>query len=87
MPFFLPFWPHPWHLEVPGPGIKSEPQLQTTRQQRQHWILNLLCDSWNAWLGVLKNPLTLTLMEFREEAEKILKPVFSMSEHKANPKS
>ena len=21
------FWPHPWCMEVPGPGIKSEPQL------------------------------------------------------------
>ena len=23
--FFL--WPHLWHMEVPGPGIESEPQL------------------------------------------------------------
>ena len=23
--FFL--WPHPWHMEVPGPGFESEPQL------------------------------------------------------------
>ena len=25
-PFFL--WPHPWHMEVPGPGIGSVPQLR-----------------------------------------------------------
>ena len=24
--------PHPWHMEVPGPGIESEPQLQPTLQ-------------------------------------------------------
>ena len=22
------FWPHPQHMEVPRPGIKSQPQLQ-----------------------------------------------------------
>ena len=26
-------WPHPWHMEVPGPGIESKPQLQPL------WIL------------------------------------------------
>ena len=30
-------------MEVPGPGIKSEPQLQLTPQQWQHRILNPLC--------------------------------------------
>ena len=25
--FFFFFWPHPRPMEVPGPGIKSEPQL------------------------------------------------------------
>ena len=34
--FFFSFWPHPWHMEVSGPEIKSElplqpiPQLPTT---------------------------------------------------------
>ena len=27
---FLFFWLHWWHMEVPGLGIKPEPQLQTT---------------------------------------------------------
>ena len=30
--FFFLFWLHPWHMEVPGPGIKSEPQRQPTPQ-------------------------------------------------------
>ena len=25
--FFLILWPHPWHMEDPGPGIEYEPQL------------------------------------------------------------
>ena len=33
--FFL--WPHPQHVEVPGPETESEPQLW------QCWILNPLC--------------------------------------------
>ena len=24
--FFFFFWPHPWHVEVPRPGIKPSPQ-------------------------------------------------------------
>ena len=34
--FLFFFFLHPWHMEVPRPGIESEPQLQ------QHWILNPL---------------------------------------------
>ena len=43
--FFLFFfkWLHPWHVEVPRPGIESKPQLQPTPQLRQSWILNPLC--------------------------------------------
>ena len=33
------FWLHLWHMEVPGPGIKSGLQLQ------QCWFLNPLCHS------------------------------------------
>ena len=33
--FFFFFWLCLWHVEVPGPGIKPEPQ------QGQPWILNL----------------------------------------------
>ena len=29
------FWPHLWHIEVPRPGIKSEPQLQPMLQLQQ----------------------------------------------------
>lgn len=25
--FLLILWPHPWHMEVPGWGIESEPHL------------------------------------------------------------
>ena len=24
---FFSFWPHPQHMEFPGPGMESEPQL------------------------------------------------------------
>ena len=45
IPMLLPrlffFWPHPHHMEVPEPGIKSEPQLQPMPQLQQCWILNL----------------------------------------------
>lgn len=36
---FIYFWPHPQHMKVPGPEIKSEPQLHPTLQLRQHGIL------------------------------------------------
>lgn len=35
-------WPHLWHVEVPRPGIKSEPQLWPTPKLWQHQILNAL---------------------------------------------
>ena len=44
--FFLSFFvlqPHQGHLEVSGPGIKSEPQLRPTPPLWQHWLLNPLC--------------------------------------------
>ena len=28
--YFFPFWPCPWHAEVPGPGIKPAPQQHLT---------------------------------------------------------
>ena len=36
------FWPHPQHVEVPGPGIKPMPQEQSRLLQCQYQILNLL---------------------------------------------
>ena len=39
--FFL-FQPHLWQMEVPRPGIKSEPQFQPTSQLQQYQILNPL---------------------------------------------
>ena len=39
---FLFFWQHLRHMDVPGPGIKSEPQLRPTLQMWQCWILNPL---------------------------------------------
>ena len=40
--FFFLFQLHPWHVEVPGPGIKSELQLQPMPQLQQCWICNPL---------------------------------------------
>ena len=39
------FWPHSGHMEVPRPGIKSEPQLRPEPQLQQHQILNPLAPS------------------------------------------
>ena len=36
------FWPHLWHMEVPGPGIKSKLHLQPMWHLWQYWILHLL---------------------------------------------
>ena len=36
---FVCFWSQPWHMEVPRPGIKSEPQLQPMPQLWQRQIL------------------------------------------------
>ena len=38
LPFFLFLWLHPWHMEVLGPEIESEPQLCPTPQLQKNWI-------------------------------------------------
>ena len=38
--FFFLFWPHWQHMEVPGPGIESEPQLQPAPQLQQCQVPN-----------------------------------------------
>jgi len=43
--YFFIFQPFPQHMEVPGPRIESELQLQRTPQLQQHWILNPLCQA------------------------------------------
>ena len=35
------FWTHLWHVEVPGPGIKSQPQLLPAPIAVLGWGLNL----------------------------------------------
>ena len=40
--FFLPFRLHPGHMEVPRPGMESEPQLQPMPPLWQPWIFNRL---------------------------------------------
>ena len=44
--FFL-FQPHSWHMEVPGPGIKSKPQMQPRPHLHQCCILNPLHQAGN----------------------------------------
>ena len=36
--FFFFLGPHPWHMEVPRPGVESELQHQTTPQPQPHQI-------------------------------------------------
>ena len=38
--FFFLFLLHPWHMEVPGPGIESKLKPQSMPQLQQHQILN-----------------------------------------------
>ena len=41
--FFISFkWPHPWHMEVPGPGTESKPQVWLIPQLQQHQTFNSL---------------------------------------------
>ena len=40
--FFPFFWPHPRHMEVPGPELKPTPQVYWEPQQWWHWIHNPL---------------------------------------------
>ena len=40
---FLIFWLYLWHIDVPGPGIESETQLQPMPQLQQHQILLTHC--------------------------------------------
>ena len=40
--FIFLFWPYPWHMKVPGPGIKSELRLKHMPQLWQYRILNSL---------------------------------------------
>lgn len=35
-------WPHPWHVKVPGLGIKPAPWQQPKWLQWQRWVINLL---------------------------------------------
>ena len=44
-PFFFFFQLHPQHMNVPRPGMKSEPELPLTSQLQQHQILNPLCQA------------------------------------------
>ena len=53
---FLSFWPHPWHIEVLGPGIESELQLQFMPQLLWHRILNPLHHSGNYTKNFLAVP-------------------------------
>ena len=50
---YLLFRLYSQHMEVPGPGTESEPQLPPMPQLPQHWILNPLCHSGNAAIVLL----------------------------------
>ena len=56
--FLFLFWPCPWHVEIPGPGIGPTPQHQSEPLQQQHQILNPLSHkrtpisfSCNCWVN------------------------------------
>ena len=39
------FRPHSWHMEAPGPGIKSKPERRPTPQLQRRQVLYPLCHS------------------------------------------
>ena len=45
---FKCFWPHPWHMEVPRPGMEYKLLLQPNPQLWKFGILNSLCHSRNS---------------------------------------
>ena len=42
--FYLFLGPHPWHMEVPRIGVKSEPQLPAYTTATAMWNLSCICD-------------------------------------------
>ena len=46
--FIYLLWLHLQHVEVPGPGIKSKPQLQPVPLLQQRWIFTPLDHSRNS---------------------------------------
>ena len=54
--FLKILWPHPQHMEVPGPGTKSEPLLWPTLQLWQCWILRPTVPGWGSNLHLSSDP-------------------------------
>ena len=52
--FFCFLEPHPWHMEVPRPGVESELQLPTYTTATATPDRGLVCDlhhsSWQRWI-------------------------------------
>ena len=63
---FLMLWSHLWHMEVPGLGIKSKPQLQPTTKLWQHQIplSTVLGKGSNLYLQSDPEPLQLDSFSF-----------------------
>ena len=47
---FVCLGPHLWHMEVPRPGVKSEPQLLSYTTATAMRDLNLPHSSWQRWI-------------------------------------
>ena len=54
--FFFFFLPHLWHMEIPGLGIESEPQLQPISQLWQYQILYPTALGWGSNLCLCRDP-------------------------------
>ena len=46
---------HPWHMEVPGPGTESQPQLEPMPRLQQHLILKATALSPGSNSGLFGN--------------------------------
>ena len=60
--FIYLFRPHPWHMEVPRPGLKSKPQLQPPwiinplnhSSELQCWLLKIFVFTSHIWSSVTR---------------------------------
>ena len=57
--FFFSLWQHPWHMEVPRPGVKLELQLLAYTTATETQDLSHNCDLHHSlWLCWIPNPLS-----------------------------
>ena len=84
--YFFLFWPHLWHMEVPEPGIKSEPEMGPKCYSSSHGRSLTHC----AGLGIEPAPpqqpsnysqILNPLHHSRNSKDRLLNPVYPWNYH------